>query len=481
MDRSACRPRSAAFRAEADLWAAPSRAHSFRSCTSFDHLGPLARSTPRTSPLSYDAMQGPDRRGPGLRGSPTRADDATAGTRARRLCASRSPTAISLPAASPEARAAHGARCSRCLGQAMKRSSGRKPRVPAPPPSSSPATEAGALHLDRLRHRPARLRSGGSRPADRGRHGAGDGSYEGAEISAAGTARACWRSFKSRRCRCWFRRRPAPRPAARPADLRSRRRRDAVARPISASTPSRSRSSACRWSWCRCRCRRCRSGCRSSPRPGARTSRCASPCAGTEGVAAAPRPQTSGEAPWRIDAAGDRGAKCAKPSDRYEKALAGNDVPALNALFRDDSRTIRYGDGATSLRMCRDQGVPRRALAGGARTHAIEPGDHDLRPRIRRRLHALPASLGAGKIGRERQTWVRFSARLARRCGACEPDRRTEIKFPARPRESGDPYQSLTGFPLAREMSGLFYSIETPLALIGTSHFLISSAVNLPR
>ena len=27
----------------------------------------------------------------------------------------------------------------------------------------------------------------------------------------------------------------------------------------------------------------------------------------------------------------------------YEKALVGNDVEALNALFRDDPRTIRYG------------------------------------------------------------------------------------------------------------------------------------------
>ena len=29
--------------------------------------------------------------------------------------------------------------------------------------------------------------------------------------------------------------------------------------------------------------------------------------------------------------------------DLYEKALVGNDVAALNALFRDDPRTIRYG------------------------------------------------------------------------------------------------------------------------------------------
>ena len=30
---------------------------------------------------------------------------------------------------------------------------------------------------------------------------------------------------------------------------------------------------------------------------------------------------------------------------RYEQALVQNDVAALNALFRDDARTIRYGAG----------------------------------------------------------------------------------------------------------------------------------------
>jgi hypothetical protein len=31
--------------------------------------------------------------------------------------------------------------------------------------------------------------------------------------------------------------------------------------------------------------------------------------------------------------------------DAYEVALVNNDVPALNAMFRDDSRTVRYGAG----------------------------------------------------------------------------------------------------------------------------------------
>ena len=31
--------------------------------------------------------------------------------------------------------------------------------------------------------------------------------------------------------------------------------------------------------------------------------------------------------------------------ERYEAALVSNDVAALDALFRDDPRTIRYGGG----------------------------------------------------------------------------------------------------------------------------------------
>ena len=31
--------------------------------------------------------------------------------------------------------------------------------------------------------------------------------------------------------------------------------------------------------------------------------------------------------------------------DAYEKALVNNDVAALNEMFRDDARTIRYGSG----------------------------------------------------------------------------------------------------------------------------------------
>jgi hypothetical protein len=38
-------------------------------------------------------------------------------------------------------------------------------------------------------------------------------------------------------------------------------------------------------------------------------------------------------------------AEMCEAFDAYEKALVSNDVPGLNAMFRNDARTIRYGGG----------------------------------------------------------------------------------------------------------------------------------------
>ena len=54
------------------------------------------------------------------------------------------------------------------------------------------ATEGAALHLDRLRTRARRFRSGRARPADRGRDGAGGAASTRRRNSAAGIASACW-------------------------------------------------------------------------------------------------------------------------------------------------------------------------------------------------------------------------------------------------------------------------------------------------
>ena len=93
---------------------------------------------------------------------------------------------------------------------------------------------------------------------------------------------------------------------------------------------------------------------------------------------------------------------------RYEKALVENDVAALNALFREDPRTIRYGagenlygfDAIKAFRAARSPVGLNRVLA---RTVITTYG----------RDVAVASTLftretAPGKIGRQMQTWVRF-------------------------------------------------------------------------
>jgi hypothetical protein len=92
----------------------------------------------------------------------------------------------------------------------------------------------------------------------------------------------------------------------------------------------------------------------------------------------------------------------------YEKALMSNDVPALNATFRDDVRTIRYGMNEnlyghaeiSSFRAARSPAGLARTLS---RTVITTYG----------RDFAVAATLferstNPAKIGRQMQTWVRF-------------------------------------------------------------------------
>ncbi len=94
--------------------------------------------------------------------------------------------------------------------------------------------------------------------------------------------------------------------------------------------------------------------------------------------------------------------------DRYERALVSNDVETLDALFRDDPRTIRFGGGENlfgydQIRAFR----AARSPAGLARTLAntvITTYGRDV---------AIASTLFhrasmPGKVGRQMQTWVRF-------------------------------------------------------------------------
>jgi len=95
--------------------------------------------------------------------------------------------------------------------------------------------------------------------------------------------------------------------------------------------------------------------------------------------------------------------------DRYEQALVANDVAALDAMFHDDPRTIRYG-GTENLYGFQEIEAFRaaRSPVGLARTLAktvITTYGHE---------HAVASTLfrrasAPGKVGRQMQTWVRFS------------------------------------------------------------------------
>jgi ketosteroid isomerase-like protein len=94
--------------------------------------------------------------------------------------------------------------------------------------------------------------------------------------------------------------------------------------------------------------------------------------------------------------------------ERYEQALVSNDVAALDEMFRDDPRTIRYGGtenlyGYAAIKSFR----AARSPAGLGRTLSntvITAYGRDV---------AVASTLfrrttTPGKVGRQMQTWVRF-------------------------------------------------------------------------
>ena len=149
--------------------------------------------------------------------------------------------------------------------------------------------------------------------------------------------------------------------------------------------------------------------CRSSPRPGARTSPCASRMRWSRWARSRRRGRRiQGDMSMEIDLP-EVVAEVRKAFDAYEKALVSNDVAALNAFFRDDARTIRYGGGENLYGYRRDQSVPRRAFAGRSRPHACRSTVITTYGRefaVASTLYERPSA--AGKIGRQMQCWVKF-------------------------------------------------------------------------
>ena len=94
--------------------------------------------------------------------------------------------------------------------------------------------------------------------------------------------------------------------------------------------------------------------------------------------------------------------------DAYEVALVNNDVAALDMMFRDDPRTIRYGGGENlygyaaikAFRGGRSPvGLGRTISQTVITTYGTEFA-------IASTLFERPST--AGKIGRQMQTWVKF-------------------------------------------------------------------------
>jgi hypothetical protein len=92
----------------------------------------------------------------------------------------------------------------------------------------------------------------------------------------------------------------------------------------------------------------------------------------------------------------------------YETALVTNDVASLEALFRDDPRTLRYGVGENLYGMHAIREFRRgRSPVGLMRTldrTIITTYGHDFATANT----LFYRDTTPGKVGRQSQTWVRF-------------------------------------------------------------------------
>jgi hypothetical protein len=93
--------------------------------------------------------------------------------------------------------------------------------------------------------------------------------------------------------------------------------------------------------------------------------------------------------------------------ERYENALVSNDVAALDATFRNDPRTIRYGGaeilyGYAAIAAFRAARAPAGARTLSSTVISTYGRDHAVASTLFHRAAA------PDKVGRQMQTWVRF-------------------------------------------------------------------------
>ena len=93
---------------------------------------------------------------------------------------------------------------------------------------------------------------------------------------------------------------------------------------------------------------------------------------------------------------------------RYEAALVGNDVETLEALFRDDPRTIRYGMGENLYGMDEIRAFRRARSPVGLQRRIDRTVISTYGRDIATASTLFFRDSAPGKTGRQMQTWVRM-------------------------------------------------------------------------
>lgn len=92
----------------------------------------------------------------------------------------------------------------------------------------------------------------------------------------------------------------------------------------------------------------------------------------------------------------------------YETALVTNDVPTLEALFRDDPRTIRYGTGENLYGMDAIRAFRRARSPVGVERSIGQTVITTFGRDFATASTLFWREAHPGKVGRQMQSWVRF-------------------------------------------------------------------------